>query len=173
MSVESVDLHPAPHSGVHQCDWLTVSVQPSPDDDVDNGVVLEAAESPPDAPFRRAVGVRALFFDAVIFSLVLSYMPSSKMRFLACIQAHRVLKKDGLLIIVSTRTQGSRHAPWINDWEVAIETIGFQRVHKDIREKLIGLTFRKTTSLVLSDERANELLATTNASMLTITADSL
>jgi 25S rRNA (adenine2142-N1)-methyltransferase len=40
-------------------------------------------------------------FDVVIFSLLLSYMPSPRQRFACCAKARQVLKTNGLLLIIT------------------------------------------------------------------------
>lgn len=82
-------------------------------------------------------------FDVVIFCLLLSYLPSPLLRYQACLQAYLALKDGGLLVILSTRTQGRRRDPWVDEWVRAVEGIGFARVHLQVREKVVVLCFRK------------------------------
>ncbi|CCW65333.1 unnamed protein product [Phytomonas sp. EM1] len=82
-------------------------------------------------------------FDVVFFCLFLSYLPSARLRYRACVNAYLSLKEGGLLVIVSTRTQGSRRRKWVEEWVVAISSVGFARVHQMIREKIVVLCFEK------------------------------
>ncbi|CCW68317.1 unnamed protein product [Phytomonas sp. Hart1] len=89
----------------------------------------------------RAVALE--LFDVVFFCLLLSYLPSARLRYRACVNAYLSLKEGGLLVIVSTRTQGSRRRKWVEEWVEAISSIGFSRVHQAIREKIVVLCFSK------------------------------
>lgn len=91
----------------------------------------------------RVVRIAAESYDGVIFCLLLSYLPSPPLRFLACLNAFLALKEGGLLVLLSTRTQGSRRVPWVEEWITTIETIGFERVHVQTREKIVVLSFKK------------------------------
>lgn len=79
----------------------------------------------------------------VSFCLMLSYLPSATMRLKCCFNAFQFLKPHGLFVIVSTRTQNSRKSNWENQWISILEKIGFERFRKDIRQKIIGLCFKK------------------------------
>lgn len=91
----------------------------------------------------RAMRIAAESYDGVIFCLLLSYLPSPALRYLACLHAFLALKEGGLLVLLSTRTQGSRRVPWVEQWIATIETIGFERVHVQTREKIVILSFKK------------------------------
>ncbi|KAG5478520.1 hypothetical protein LSCM4_04753 [Leishmania orientalis] len=93
----------------------------------------------------EATAVRLESFDAVFFCLLLSYIPTPRLRFLACIHAFLALKEGGLLVIVSTRTQGPRRRNWMDEWMACLVSIGFQRVQQSIREKLVGMSFAKVS----------------------------
>jgi 25S rRNA (adenine2142-N1)-methyltransferase len=85
-------------------------------------------------------------FDAVYFCLLLSYIPTPRLRFLACLHACLALKEGGLLVIVSTRTQGSRRGNWMKEWADCLSTIGFQRVQQSTQEKIVGMAFAKASA---------------------------
>lgn len=155
----------APYSratDVLRCDWATVRFAPSRpaaepywmsaeaaterDEPWYDGTVV-AAQS--DAAVGGRPGVVALHREAahvVTMCLLLSYMPRPAMRAVCIANAHRALKPHGLLVVVSTRTQGSRRAEWVDEWVRAIEAVGFRRVDKNVLVKLVGLTFQKTTA---------------------------
>ncbi|CAM36625.1 conserved hypothetical protein [Leishmania braziliensis MHOM/BR/75/M2904] len=129
-----------------------------------------------------ATAVRLESYDAVFFCLLLSYMPTPRLRFLACIHAFLALREGGLLVIVSTRTQGPRRRNWMNEWTVCLASIGFQRVQQSIQGKLVGMSFAKVSpsaevrrSWVTAEGRAAwiESLMTSSAALegLRITAD--
>ncbi|KAG5478938.1 hypothetical protein CUR178_05519 [Leishmania enriettii] len=93
----------------------------------------------------EATAVQLESFDAVFFCLLLSYIPTPRLRFLACIHAFLALKEGGLLVVVSTRTQGPRRRNWMSEWMACLVSIGFQRVQQSIREKLVGMSFAKVS----------------------------
>ncbi|CBZ27260.1 conserved hypothetical protein [Leishmania mexicana MHOM/GT/2001/U1103] len=115
------------NSGLHPCD--------SRDGSAGNGAQSSLA----------ATAVRLESYDAVFFCLLLSYIPTPRLRFLACIHAFLALKEGGLLVIVSTRTQGSRRRNWMSEWTACLASIGFQRVQQSIQEKLVGMSFAKVS----------------------------
>lgn len=84
-------------------------------------------------------------YDAVYFCLLLSYIPTPRLRFLACLHACLALKEGGLLVIVSTRTQGSRRRNWVQEWVACLAAIGFHRVQQSTQEKIVGMAFAKAS----------------------------
>ncbi|KEG10614.1 hypothetical protein DQ04_03511060 [Trypanosoma grayi] len=166
LAVTALDLCPYEGSDVIQGDWLAArfyDVETAEDvkrDDYDDGSAIGGAitagmeqlvrtsentcsdEETPEKYFSVARGQ----FDAVLFCLMLSFLPHPRLRYRACLHAHLALKDGGLFIIVSTRTQGSRRSSWIDDWIACIEGIGFTRVHKNIMGQIVGLSFRKVTA---------------------------
>ncbi|KAG8343104.1 hypothetical protein TRVL_06063 [Trypanosoma vivax] len=82
-------------------------------------------------------------FDVVFFCLFLSFLPHPRLRYKACLHAYLALKDYGLLVIVSTRTQGGRRNCWVDEWVACIESIGFKRVHKNIMKQIVGMSFSK------------------------------
>jgi hypothetical protein len=191
LDVVSVDLAPYPDSTVWPCDWLGVTVLQQPQDTKEAHATAkdqlcfdaaalrgeQADSGTPPASFcgrPHVLGINAMSFDVISFSLVLSYMPTPQMRFEACRKAHAVLRDLGLLVVISTRTQGPRQASWVNDWITAIESIGFVRVHKHIRCRLIGMTFQKKMSV--GDKAAaapTEEVVAKMAAKMVITADTI
>lgn len=97
----------------------------------------------PSAP--TLIAVQLASYDAVFFCLLLSYLPSPRLRYRACLHSFLSLKEGGLLVIVSTRTQGSRKGRWMQEWVACLGAMGLQRVHQQVREKLIVLSFAKNT----------------------------
>ena len=158
LDVTAVDLAPFPGSGVLRCDWTRLEVT--------------APGSPVCAADGALKSVPLNYFDAVIFCLLLSYMPLKELRLKACIRACDTLKTGGLLVIVSTRTQGSRKGDWILRWIQAIESIGFERVDKHIRFKIVGLSFRKTRAGAITEAEVAELLKQ-QSSLMDVIADTV
>lgn len=162
--VTSLDLEPhCPSTGdlspVIAADWLTAEIafttepfESTTDDSVqiqDGGRVEVTIEHPSGAGAcgrYRLVRLAAASYDAVVFCLLLSYLPSPSLRYLACLHAFLVLKEGGMLVVLSTRTQGSRQVPWVQEWSEAIESAGFIREHVQTREKVVVLAFRKSSA---------------------------
>ena len=67
-------------------------------------------------------------FDVVVFSLLLSYFPSPSQRLQCCINAHKMLKMWGVLIIVTPdSSHQNRRAAMMRSWNSALEKVGFSR----------------------------------------------
>ena len=85
-------------------------------------------------------------FDVVIFCLLLSYLPAKAQRWTCCLNAHKLLKDNGLLIIITPdSSHQNKNMAMIKSWKIAIESIGFLRwkYHKDNHTHCMA--FRKTT----------------------------
>lgn len=68
------------------------------------------------------------YYDVVVFSLLLSYLPCTTQRLTCCINAHRVLQLHGLLLVVSPdSSHQNKHAALMVKWKQCIEAIGFHR----------------------------------------------
>eukprot|EP00052_Salpingoeca_macrocollata_P021580 m.185225 g.185225 ORF g.185225 m.185225 type:complete len:465 (+) comp21569_c0_seq5:785-2179(+) len=82
-------------------------------------------------------------FDAVVFCLLLTYIPSPALRFRCCENARRVLKHNGLLVIVSPDSSHvGKGVPWMKEWKAVIERIGFRRVKYSKLPNLHCMAFR-------------------------------
>lgn len=83
--------------------------------------------------------------DVIVFSLLLSYFPSTLQRMKCCINAHSILVPHGILIIITAdSSHQNKHVDMMKSWCLAIEEIGFQRwkYFKDVH--LHCMSFRKT-----------------------------
>jgi SAM-dependent methyltransferase len=82
-------------------------------------------------------------FDAVIFCLLLSYMPSPQLRYECCRRARTLLKPGGLLLIV---TPDSNHvakgAARMKRWRGAVEALGFRRWRYEKLKHAHAMAFR-------------------------------
>lgn len=84
-------------------------------------------------------------YDTVVFSLLLSYLPSTAQRLLSCINAHRVLRLHGLLLIITPdSSHQNKHTAMVKSWKSCIEAIGFHRWRYFKDTHLHCLAFRKT-----------------------------
>ncbi len=89
------------------------------------------------------------WYDVVIFSLLLSYLPATKQRLQCCINAYKVLRPHGLLLIVTPdSSHQNRHAEMMKDWKYCIEGLGFHRWRYVKDTHLHCMAFRKTGGLI-------------------------
>jgi 25S rRNA (adenine2142-N1)-methyltransferase len=108
-----------------------VPVVPGPAAAAVNSSGLKAAAAPP-APATlfegKLVNLHQGGFDAIIFCLLLSYLPTPALRLECCRQARAALKTHGLLLIITPDSNHvGRGAKRMKAWKVAIESLGFQR----------------------------------------------
>nr|CCC92068.1 conserved hypothetical protein [Trypanosoma congolense IL3000] len=166
LEVTALDLSPYEGSNVIKADWLAVQFHNAAEVCDSHGSRATAtaigerkeacdsvvgSSSCADVPIVRInkacgeehVSIARGAFDAVFFCLMLSFLPHPSLRYRACLHAYLALKDGGLLVVVSTRTQGARRSRWVEDWVACIEGIGFKRVHKNIMKQLVGLSFSK------------------------------
>ena len=164
--VVALDLCPrAPE--VFRCDFSRLKVAPPTSDggeeeekEEENEAAAAAASSPgsasgPSGIPSNAGGERSLeslpegSFHACVFSLVLSYVPCPRMRGEMIVKARRLLAPAGrgLLLIVTPHSTDRGHAPHralpiLEEWRVAIEGCGFERVARERGKGAHYLAFR-------------------------------
>ncbi|KAJ9468016.1 hypothetical protein DIPPA_64053 [Diplonema papillatum] len=85
-------------------------------------------------------------FHAVVFCLLLSYMPCARMRYRCIVNAYRALCPLGLLVLVTPRTVGKSNLRWLKAWTASIEASGFSRCGQEIKQKIVCLSFCKTAT---------------------------
>ncbi|KAK2588838.1 hypothetical protein KPH14_001708 [Odynerus spinipes] len=83
--VTAIDLVAAPPT-VLQCDFLNINIGKEKILSIDKTQILQLPEES---------------FDVVVFSLLLEYMPCPEQRYLCCSKAYSLLKKNGILFIIS------------------------------------------------------------------------
>lgn len=124
----------------------------------------QASTGPPNQPHSPSHQVLSQLpgeaYDVVVFSLLLSYLPSTTQRMTCCVNAHKVLQLHGLLLIVSPdSSHQNRHAALMTDWRRCIEAVGFHRWKYVKQTHLHSMAFRKTCSVTnLSAAMANHHL---------------
>lgn len=127
--VIAVDIAPSKSSGVFKMDFTDVTI-------------LE--ETTFDSCHNRLTNLPARYFDVVVFSLLLEYLPSSEQR-IKCVQnAYEVLDNEGLLVII---TPDSKHvganAKLMKNWRYVISLMGFNRIRFEKMEHVTCMIFRK------------------------------
>lgn len=86
-------------------------------------------------------------FDAVIFSLLLEYLPCPRQRYTCCRNAYNVLKNSGILIIVSPDSKHvGANAKLIKSWRYTLSKLGFMRIKYEKLRHIHCLAFRKCMS---------------------------
>ncbi|KAL1456369.1 hypothetical protein WDU94_001102 [Cyamophila willieti] len=88
-------------------------------------------------------------FDVVIFSLLLEYIPCSKLRFQCCVKAYRLLKHEGILIIITpdSKHQTSPNVQIMKKWKLTLQEIGFKRIKYEKLTHIHCMIFRKSSLL--------------------------
>lgn len=87
-------------------------------------------------------------FDVVVFCLLLSYFPHPAQRLKCCLNAHKILRTHGLLLIVTPdSSHQNRHAVLMKQWKSAIEGLGFNRWKYEKKQHLHCMAFRKVTGV--------------------------
>uniref|UniRef100_A0A1B6KMY5 S-adenosylmethionine sensor upstream of mTORC1 n=1 Tax=Graphocephala atropunctata TaxID=36148 RepID=A0A1B6KMY5_9HEMI len=128
--VTALDLMPATKD-VIKCDFLSVNI--SSDTKTMKDPCLELPSE---------------YFDIVVFSLLLEYLPSSDQRYTCCRNAYETLKPGGLLFIL---TPDSKHATAnsrvMKGWRLALASLGFWRVSYQKLRHLHCMAYRKCVDL--------------------------
>ena len=131
--VTAIDITPA-HSTVLSCDFLSVNISElstRSEREVKGGNSLHH--------------IKAGSFDIVVFSLLLSYFPSTHQRLQCCINAHKALCLHGILLIITPdSSHQNRHAGMMKSWKQCIEVLGFHRWKYVKDTHLHCMAFRKT-----------------------------
>lgn len=104
-NVTAIDIAPADKS-VFECDFLRVKI---------DGFQMETSEN-------EIVSLPESFFDIVVFSLLLEYLPSSEQRILCCEKAYNCLRKEGILVIL---TPGNIHKNHLSEEQSKAFSISF------------------------------------------------
>lgn len=124
----AIDIAPA-NETVHRCDFLKMPLS--------NENEISFVES-------KLVALPNKYFDVVVFSLVLEYLPTSNQRMDLCRNAYEVLKFEGILIII---TPDSKHiganARLMKNWRYTLSLMGFSRINITKLAHITCMVFRK------------------------------
>ncbi|ENN71469.1 hypothetical protein YQE_11886, partial [Dendroctonus ponderosae] len=135
--VVPLDIAPASSEVLH-CDFTNVEVG-------DNSVITG----------NRVKQLEKEWFDIVVFSLLLEYLPSPEQRLKCCIKAYNLLKREGVLVIV---TPDSNHvgsnAKIFKSWQYVLARQGFVRVKYEKLPYLHCMLFRKAQLKVVAERWA-------------------
>ncbi|KAK3232784.1 hypothetical protein CYMTET_56880 [Cymbomonas tetramitiformis] len=142
LEVTALDLCPADPS-VFQCDFLQLQVG-----EAGTGIVAgphEADELRGAASAGKLLSLEQASFDVITMSLVLSYIPHPLMRTQMVAKARALLKEPGMLCLVTPhstdRAKGSEPASQLNEWQRAIEAVGFKQYRRSRLHSTHALAF--------------------------------
>jgi len=128
--VTAIDLMPA--TGVFRCDFLNVKI---------------GEENIFSSDAHEIHQLSAASFDAVVFSLLLEYLPCPKQRYICCWNAYDVLRSGGILIIVSPDSKHvGANAKLMKSWRYTLSKLGFMRIKYEKLRHIHCLAFRKCDS---------------------------
>ncbi|RZF44037.1 hypothetical protein LSTR_LSTR015588 [Laodelphax striatellus] len=124
----AIDLVPATND-VLQCDFLNLEI------------VSDSSLVPTISPCKTLPGG---YFNVVVFSLLLEYLPCKKQRWVCCLKAYKLLKQNGLLIIITPDSKhASANSKLIKSWRLALASIGFMLLKCEKQQHLNCLAYRK------------------------------
>ncbi|KAJ8964080.1 hypothetical protein NQ317_017914 [Molorchus minor] len=84
------------------------------------------------------------YFDVIVFSLLLEYLPYAKQRLTCCKKAYSLLKTEGLLVIVTPDSNRvGANAKYIKSWRFILADLGFSRVKYEKLPHIHCMAFRK------------------------------
>ena len=130
--VTAIDIAPT-HPSVLSCDFINVNISES-------GTKFEGKVAK-----NSLHHIEAGSFDIVVFSLLLSYFPSTLQRLQCCINAHKALCLHGILLIITPdSSHQNRHAGMMKSWKQCIESVAFHRWKYVKDTHLHCMAFRKT-----------------------------
>lgn len=132
-NVLPIDIAPS-NDDVYKCDFISVKI------DEDN--IIEN---------KTVMCLRKKYFNVVIFSLLLEYIPSPEKRLQCCLNAYDLLDFEGILIII---TPDSKHVganvKYMKSWRYALSLIGFSRIKYEKLPYLHCMVFRKCVNIEFS-----------------------
>ena len=145
----AVDIAPATENVIF-CDFLNLEIRNNNDCSSKD---LESIKT----NLRQGYTIGCLF-DIVVFSLLLSYFPSSKQRLQCCLNAYQCLNMNGLfLLITPDSSHQNKHVAMMQSWKSALESIGFVRFKYEKLDHLHCMAFRKSKETKISPELFEKL----------------
>ncbi|XP_040566123.1 S-adenosylmethionine sensor upstream of mTORC1 [Lepeophtheirus salmonis] len=125
--VLAIDLKSSETDNVYECDFLSVSLSPF------LGLNEKVIEYLPQN-----------YFDFLIFSLFLEYLPLPSLRLKAILKAHEVLKPLGLLIILTPDSSHvGKNVKQMKAWRACLAHKGFVRVYYEKKTHIHCIAYAK------------------------------
>ena len=101
--------------------------------------------------------IPANYFHVVIFCLLLEYLPSSAQRLKCCEKAYKVLKSQGILIIITPDSSHEmKNSKIIKNWRWTLSKLGFTRIKVEKLMNLTCMAFRKCIAKEVSQSWAEK-----------------
>ena len=145
----AIDIAPATENVIF-CDFLNLKIE------YDNDCSDEDLESI--KTNLKQGNISGCLFDIVVFSLLLSYFPSSKQRLQCCLNAYQCLSMNGLfLLITPDSSHQNKHVAMMKSWKNALESIGFVRFKYEKLDHLHCMAYRKSKEIEISPELFEKL----------------
>lgn len=127
-----IDIAPAIED-VYRCDFLSVSV----------GYKLNIS-------LNEIIQLPRNYFDVIVFSLLLEYLPSPFQRKFSCEKAYDLLKPEGVLIIISPDSNHiGANAQLMKSWRFILAKIGYSRIKYEKLPHIHCMAFRKSYSQII------------------------
>jgi len=156
LDVLPIDIAPANHE-VFKCDFLQVEIGETS--------VLEN---------RTVSRLERHSFSAVIFCLLLEYLPAPHQRWLCVEKAAQLLKEDGLLCIVTPDSSHmGRNSQQLKSWRQGLCLLGLTKVCYEKSQHFHGLVYRKPNKILqqLIREEAENVLGADRTDLFFIPQD--
>ncbi|TMW44653.1 hypothetical protein DOY81_010268 [Sarcophaga bullata] len=126
--VTAIDLCPATNE-VFKGDFLKIQINDTNDLIFENGEVTTLPKN---------------YYECVIFSLLLEYIPTSQLRLECCRKAYDLLKFEGILIIITPDSQHvGKNAAIMKNWRYTLGCMGFTRIRFEKLPHITCMVFRK------------------------------
>lgn len=130
--VDAIDLCPATKD-VLKGDFLKITVK-----EMENSeIVMDNNE---------VVALPGGYYECVVFSLLLEYIPSSELRLQCCQKAYDLLKYEGILVIITPDSQHvGKNAAIMKNWRYTLGMMGFSRIKFEKLPHITCMIFRKAS----------------------------
>lgn len=126
--VTAIDLCPATNE-VFKGDFLKIQVKKT------EGIIFQNEE---------VTTLPSNYYECVVFSLLLEYIPTSKLRLECCRKAYDLLKYEGILIIITPDSQHvGKNAAIMKNWRYTLGCVGFTRIRFEKLPHITCMVFRK------------------------------
>lgn len=126
-----IDIAPAVDE-VYECDFLNVDLIEDNEPSADNN------------SSKMITKLKSHYFDVIVFSLLLEYLPTSEQRLKCCEKAYQLLAPEGIFIIITPDSKhGGANAKIMKTWRYALALMGFGRIKYEKLQHITCMVFRK------------------------------
>ncbi|XP_065162642.1 S-adenosylmethionine sensor upstream of mTORC1 [Atheta coriaria] len=137
--VVAIDIAPS-NEEVIQCDFLNI--------DIANVGLNDESEPRPSKRCKTSeFQCTGLSYHIIVFSLLLDYFPTPELRLKCCENAYKLLKHEGILVIISPDAKHvGANAKYMKSWRLVLAKIGFRRIVYEKLQYLHCMVFRKSSN---------------------------